>query len=60
MERADFGFIISLMRGLVVIAPMAFLLSRFFGMTGIWVAVPAAEVVTLIAALVMVRKALRT
>ncbi|MBR4020858.1 MAG: MATE family efflux transporter [Firmicutes bacterium] len=60
MERADFGFIISLMRGLVVIAPMAFLLSRFFGMTGIWVAVPAAEVITLIAALMMIRKALRT
>ena len=59
MERADFGFIISLMRGLVVIAPMAFLLSRFFGMTGIWVAVPVAEVITLIAALLMVRKAMR-
>ena len=59
MERADFGFIISLMRGLIVIAPMAFLLSRCFGMTGIWVAVPVAEVITLIAALVMVRKAMR-
>ncbi len=59
MERADFGFAISLMRGLVVIAPMAFVLSKIFGMTGIWIAVPAAEAVTLIAAIVMVRKAVK-
>ena len=58
MERAGFGFTVSLLRGLVVIAPMAFVLSRVFGMTGIWIAVPAAETVTLIAALIMVRKAL--
>lgn len=59
MERADFGFIISLLRGLAVIAPMAFVLSKIFGMTGVWIAVPGAEAVTLIAALFMVRKALR-
>jgi len=59
MERADFGFIVSLLRGLVVIAPMAFILSKFFGMTGVWIAVPATEVVTLIVALVMVRRAMK-
>jgi len=59
MERADFGFIVSLLRGLVVIAPMAFVLSRIFGMTGVWIAVPATEVVTLIIALVMVRRAMK-
>ncbi len=59
MERADFGFAVSLLRGLVVIAPMAFVLSKLFGMAGVWIAVPGAEVVTLMAALIMVRKALR-
>lgn len=59
MERADFGFVISLLRGLAVIAPMAVVLSKLFGMTGVWIAVPGAESVTLIAALIMVRKAMR-
>ena len=60
MERADFGFVVSLMRGLAVIAPMAFVLSKIFGMNGVWIAVPTAEVITLIAALIMVRKAVKS
>ncbi len=59
MERADFGFIISLMRGLAVIAPAAILLSRIFGITGVWIAVPVAEVITLAAAIWMLRKAVK-
>lgn len=58
MERADFGFVISLMRGLAVIAPAAILLSRVFGITGVWIAVPVAEVITLAAAIWMLRKAM--
>lgn len=58
MERADFGFVISLMRGLAVIAPAAIVLSRVFGITGVWIAVPVAEVITLAAAIWMLRKAM--
>ena len=35
--------IISLLRGFVLILPMAFALSAGFGMTGVWCAVPVTE-----------------
>ncbi len=35
--------IISILRGLVLIIPMAFLLSAFWGMTGIWLSYPITE-----------------
>lgn len=56
MEKAEKGFIISLLRGLVIIAPSAWLLSRFFGMTGVWTAIPVTETITLLAALLMLKK----
>lgn len=57
MERADFGFLISLLRGLLVVAPAALILSRIFGTTGIWMAVVVTEVITFCATMIMVRKA---
>ena len=59
MERADLGFLISLMRGLAVIAPAAFILAKVFGMTGVWIAVPVAEVLTLVISVIMVRFSLK-
>ena len=56
MEKAEKGFIISLLRGLVVIAPSALLLSKAFGMTGVWMAIPVTETITLLAALYMSRR----
>ena len=56
MEKAEKGFIISLLRGVVIIAPSAWLLSRFFGMTGVWTAIPVTETITLLAALLMLKK----
>ncbi|WP_419023333.1 MATE family efflux transporter [Emergencia sp.] len=56
MEKAEKGFIISLLRGLVVIAPSALLLSKVFGMTGVWTAIPVTETITLLAALYMTRR----
>ena len=35
--------IISLLRGLILIIPMAYLLANFFGLTGLWLAVPVTE-----------------
>ena len=49
VERALPAHIISLLRGLLLIIPMAFLLSGLWGMTGVWLAFPATEL--LVAAL---------
>lgn len=56
MERAAASFTISLMRGLAVIAPAAFLLSRILGVTGVWLSIPVSEAVTLAAGLVLMRR----
>lgn len=47
--------VISLSRGLVVLLICIFALPAFFGMTGIWLAAPVTEVVTLIISGIMVR-----
>lgn len=47
--------IISLGRGVVFIVVCAFLLSHLFGMTGIWMAFPAAEILTFVLVLVLTR-----
>ena len=50
---------IALSRGLAAILAMAFLLSEFLGVVGVWLAFPAAEAVTLTGSLLipLVRKA---
>ena len=51
-EAATWSFVTSLSRGLVAILIFAFILSAIFGMTGIWLAFPAAEAVTLILSII--------
>lgn len=53
------SFIISLFRYVVVIIPVAFLLSRVFGPAGVWNAFWIAEAITAAIAFVVYRKALR-
>ena len=53
------SFIISLFRYVVVIIPVAFLLSRVFGAAGVWNAFWIAETITAVIAFVVYRKALR-
>lgn len=43
--------IISILRSFFVLIPMAFTLSSFFGMTGVWLAYPATEILVFIFAL---------
>ena len=50
------SFIISLLRYLVVILPAAYLLSRAFGMNGVWMAFPAAEFLSAGAAIALYRR----
>ena len=46
-ESAKLAFIVSIMRGFAAITFFAFLLSKIFGLTGIWSAFPAAEFLTM-------------
>lgn len=47
------GFIISVLRGFIVIVPTAFILSALFGINGIWIAMAVAEFFVLIIGLNM-------
>lgn len=62
-EAAAWSFVTSLLRGLVLIIVFAFLLTALLGMTGVWLAFPAAELVTLfvaIAAMIRWQKRIRS
>lgn len=45
-ENAVRSFIISMARGIAVLIPAAFLLSALYGMNGVWLSFPAAEILT--------------
>lgn len=59
VESVKWAFAASIMRGFVVILAAAFLLSALFGMTGVWLAFPVAELVTMCVTLCGLRKAVR-
>lgn len=40
------GFVISILRGLVLILPLTFLLAELWGMTGVWLTFPVTETLT--------------
>lgn len=48
--------VIALSRGVVSIVVFAFLLSRFFGLTGVWIAFPVSEIFTLLISRCFFRK----
>lgn len=50
------SLLISLMRNIIVIIPLAFLLSGTFGVTGVWHSFWTAEILTALAALVLYRQ----
>lgn len=56
-EKAMEGFIISLARGMVVIIPVALILSKVAGLTGVWMSFAVAEGVTLVISMVVRHKA---
>lgn len=53
--QAGKGFAIAILRGLVLIVPMAFVLSHFFGITGLWLSLAVTDVLVLLFA-VLTRK----
>ncbi|WP_028330347.1 MATE family efflux transporter [Brachyspira alvinipulli] len=46
MDKAKPSFIISMLRGFVIIMPSIFILSSIFNMTGVWLSFPTAEILT--------------
>ena len=52
MSKAAPAFVVSIMRGFVVIIGSVFLLSSLLGMTGVWMAFPVAEAITLVVSLI--------
>lgn len=59
-EKPFFAQIISMLRGFIILIPMAFLLSSIWGMTGVWCAYPMTELLVAIVAIVLYKnKSLR-
>lgn len=56
MEKALPAQIISLLRGVLIIVPMAFLLSRFLEITGVWLSFPATEAVVSVIGIILIIK----
>ena len=55
LGRGGDSFVISLLRYLAVILPAAYILSRIFGMKGVWMAFPVAEFITAGVAIILYR-----
>lgn len=55
VESAKMAFITSILRGFVAIICCAILMAALFGMTGVWLAFPAAELLTMVVTLVALR-----
>ncbi len=60
IEKAVPAHILSLLRGLILIVPMAFLLSKLAGMTGIWLTYPITESVVSLLGFVLITKFFKT
>ena len=50
IESAKYAFFASISRGFVAIILFAFVLSALFGLTGVWLATPVAQVITFVIA----------
>lgn len=46
VDRPGPGFLVSILRGFVLVLPLTFLMARLWGMTGVWLTFPAAEALT--------------
>ena len=58
VEAVRWAFTASIMRGFVAILIFAFVLSALFGMPGVWLAFPAAELVTMVLSIIGLKRSL--
>ena len=56
MDRPRAGFLVSILRGFVLIVPLALLMSRVWGMDGVWLSAPVTEALTALGAIYLLRK----
>ncbi len=59
MGNAKMSIIISMLRGLILIAIGIFIFPRLFGVNGIWLTIPVAEFITLLVGIYLVKRRLR-
>lgn len=59
VESVKWAFVSSMLRGFVAILSCVFVLSYFFGMSGVWSAFPAAELLTMFATMMGLWKSVR-
>ena len=57
MDRPRAGFAVSILRGFVLIVPLAMLMSRIWGMDGVWLSAPVTEAITALAAGIILKTA---
>lgn len=55
MDRPRAGFAVSILRGFVLIVPLAIFLSRVWGMDGVWLSAPVAEGITALAGVILLK-----
>ena len=60
VEKALPAHVLSLLRGLVLIIPLAFIMSALWGMNGIWLCFPVAEAITAIFGSLIFLKIIKT
>ena len=53
-DRPKEAFAVSILRGFILIIPIAWLLSELLGLTGIWMAVPATEAIVCILSIIFI------
>lgn len=53
-DRPQEAFAVSILRGFILIIPVAWLMSVLFGLTGVWLSVPAAEAVVSILSIIFI------
>ena len=56
MDRPRAGFAVSILRGFVLIGPLALIMSRLWGMDGVWLSAPVTEALTALVAIYLLRK----
>ena len=59
-EKAVSAFVVAVLRGFAAVIVFAFVMSAFWGMTGVWLAFPAAELLTALVSFVALRKSKKT
>ncbi len=59
LGKAPISLVISFARQIIILLPLAFILSRFMGLTGVWIAFPISEIISLIIAGIFTFKVFR-